>query len=86
MLVGNKIDLKESRCVTSGRARQLAQSLGYQYFETSAKDGVNLAETFEAVVDLICEKMHNTLDQNPPDPFRPLPHPQAEPYRRQCSC
>lgn len=86
VLVGNKSDMKESRCVTSGRARQLAQSLGYQYFEASAKDGVNIAETFEAIVDLICEKMHNTLDQHPPDPFRPLPHPQAEPYSKHCSC
>jgi len=86
VLVGNKIDLKESRCVTTGRARQLAQSLGYPYYETSAKDGTMITETFESLVDLICERMQDTLDSNPPNGFAPIPPPEVDSHRSSCSC
>jgi len=86
VLVGNKIDLKESRCVTTGRARQLAQSLGYQYFETSAKDGTKITETFESLVDQICERMQDTLDSNPPNGFVPIPPSEVNSHSSSCSC
>ena len=35
----------------------LAESMGVHYFETSAKDDINVKQTFETLIDLISEKM-----------------------------
>ena len=57
VMVGNKVDLTESRTVTREQAEELAQSLGVEYYETSAKDGVGVNEVFERLVILISEKI-----------------------------
>ena len=56
VLVGNKSDLTENRIVTSRQCRELAQSLGFRYFESSAKDDINVKQTFDYIVDAILEK------------------------------
>ncbi|KAM3623874.1 uncharacterized protein V6R79_016587 [Siganus canaliculatus] len=56
-LVGNKSDLEEDRQVPTEDARKLATDLGFQFFETSAKDNINVKEVFDKLVDAICEKM-----------------------------
>ena len=38
---------------------------GFEFFETSAKDNVNVKQTFERLVDLICDKMSESLDTDP---------------------
>lgn len=35
---------------------------GFEFFETSAKDNINVKQTFERLVDLICDKMSESLD------------------------
>ena len=45
MLVANKIDLP-NRTVSSERGQALANEYGLQFFETSAKTGVNINELF----------------------------------------
>lgn len=50
-LVGNKCDLAESRQVPEADARGYAAESGLLYFETSAKDNVNVAAVFEEVAD-----------------------------------
>lgn len=42
--------------------------LGFEFFETSAKDNVNVKQTFERLVDLICDKMSESLDSEPAVP------------------
>ena len=42
VLVGNKSNLNESRVVAKDQGLELAQSLGVMYYETSAKEDVNL--------------------------------------------
>lgn len=37
-------------------------SEGFEFFETSAKDNINVKQTFERLVDLICDKMSESLD------------------------
>ena len=64
-MVGNKSDLSDSRAVTSEQGRELAQNLGFEYFETSAKDGINVKSTFEYLVDTISEKMAESIEKNP---------------------
>lgn len=64
-MVGNKSDLVDSRVVMPEQCRELAQSLGFQFFETSAKDGTNVKSTFEYLVDAISEKMAESIEKNP---------------------
>ena len=47
-LVGNKTDLEQSREVTTREAEAFAKAKGLLYVEASAKDGLNVAEIFEA--------------------------------------
>ena len=65
VLVGNKCDLTNSRIITSEQGMDLAQSLGVMYFETSAKDDINVKQTFEALVDAISQKMAESIEKNP---------------------
>ena len=65
VLVGNKSDLTDSRVVTEEQCRDLSQSLGFQFFETSAKDGYNVKNTFECLVDAILEKIAESIERDP---------------------
>ena len=42
IIVGNKIDLKEARVVTTEDAEKFCKDKNYEYFEVSAKDGTNI--------------------------------------------
>ncbi|KAF7665486.1 hypothetical protein LDENG_00141300 [Lucifuga dentata] len=66
LLVGNKCDMEDERVVATERGRQLSEQLGFEHFETSAKDNINVKQTFERLVDIICERMTETLDNNDP--------------------
>jgi len=65
VLVGNKCDLDDERVVSTDRGRQLAHQLGLEFFETSAKENVNVKQVFERLVDVICDKMSESLDADP---------------------
>ncbi|XP_068559837.1 ras-related protein Rab-3C isoform X1 [Cebidichthys violaceus] len=65
VLAGNKCDMEEERVVSVDSGRLLAEQLGFEFFETSAKDNVNVKQTFERLVDLICDKMSESLDSDP---------------------
>lgn len=43
----------------------LFQSPGFEFFEASAKDNINVKQVFERLVDIICEKMNESLDASP---------------------
>ncbi|CAF0896412.1 unnamed protein product [Rotaria sp. Silwood1] len=60
VLVGNKCDLEHDRAVTQERGQRLADQLGLEFFETSAKENVNVKVVFERLVDIILEKMSDT--------------------------
>ncbi|UCD02087.1 MAG: GTP-binding protein [Promethearchaeota archaeon] len=47
ILVGNKIDLKEDRVVSTEQGEELAQKLNLSYIETSAKTGENINDAFK---------------------------------------
>lgn len=38
---------------------------GFDFFETSAKDNINVKQTFERLVDIICDKMSESLETDP---------------------
>uniref|UniRef100_A0A1A9WYJ4 Ras-related protein Rab-3 n=1 Tax=Glossina brevipalpis TaxID=37001 RepID=A0A1A9WYJ4_9MUSC len=65
ILVGNKCDMEDQRVISFERGRQLADQLGVEFFETSAKENINVKAVFERLVDIICDKMSESLDADP---------------------
>lgn len=63
-IVGTKIDLEEARTVPQEYGINLGKELGLKYFETSAKTGINVTETFTELVEDIETKNANTLKKN----------------------
>jgi len=53
--------MEEDRVVSYERGKQLADQLGLEFFETSAKDNVNVEQVFERMADIICDKMSRDL-------------------------
>ncbi|KAG0036849.1 Ras- protein Rap-1b [Podila clonocystis] len=53
VLVGNKCDLEEDRVVLRERGDQLSLRWGMPFFETSARQRINVDEVFYALVKLI---------------------------------
>ena len=53
ILIGNKLDLKDERIVAIDVAKQFAEKNNLKYIETSAKDGTNINESFQAIIDLL---------------------------------
>ncbi|XP_028908885.1 ras-related protein Rab-3D isoform X2 [Ornithorhynchus anatinus] len=64
ILIGNKCDLEDERVVPTEDGKRLADDLGFEFFEASAKDNINVKQVFERLVDIICEKMNESLDAN----------------------
>lgn len=65
ILVGNKCDMEDERVVSFERGKQLADHLGLEFFETSAKENINVKAVFERLVDIICDKMSESLESDP---------------------
>lgn len=50
VLVGNKIDLETTRVVSTEEGRELAEALNCPFFETSAKERINIDESYLELV------------------------------------
>ncbi|XP_019673300.2 ras-related protein Rab-3D isoform X1 [Felis catus] len=57
ILVGNKCDLEDERVVPTEDGRRLADDLGFEFFEASAKENINVKQVFERLVDVICGRL-----------------------------
>ncbi|XP_073419760.1 ras-related protein Rab-3B [Dendrobates tinctorius] len=62
ILVGNKCDMEEERVIATEKGKHLADQLGFEFFEASAKENIQVKQVFERLVDIICEKMSESLD------------------------
>ena len=61
--MGNKCDLEEERLVTKEEGEALASQFGCPYFETSAKEHINVEEAFS---QLVREVRQNIPRKTPP--------------------
>ncbi|KIH67484.1 Ras family protein [Ancylostoma duodenale] len=89
VLVGNKCDMDGERVVSIERGRQLADQLGLEFFETSAKENINVKAVFEKLVEIICDKMAESLDKDPqqqPKGQRLDATTNQKPPTQQCNC
>lgn len=63
---------------------------GFEFFEASAKDNINVKQTFERLVDIICEKMSESLDAADPAVTGAKQGPQLTdqqaPPHQDCAC
>lgn len=64
ILIGNKSDMDVDRLVESDRAQLLADEYGIKFFETSAKNDLNVKEAFTS----IAKDIKLRLMDNPTDP------------------
>ena len=53
VLLGNKCEVKEAREVSAAEGAKFAADNGLLYFETSAKENINVKSAFEQIVDRI---------------------------------
>ena len=58
ILVGNKIDLREKKVVSSEEARTFAEKNDMRYFETSALKSLNINEMFEIIAKGLIKRKH----------------------------
>ncbi|KAM4641548.1 ras-related protein Rab-3B [Discoglossus pictus] len=66
ILVGNKCDIEDERVVPPEKGQHLADQLGFEFFEASAKENIQVKQVFERLVDIICDKMSESLDTEHP--------------------
>lgn len=62
ILVGNKCDMEDERVISYERGRQLAEQLGVEFFETSAKENINVK--VRPVLSSLCYSVHICLLQH----------------------
>lgn len=55
LIIGNKCDLEEERKVSQETLKKFCEKKNIKSFETSAKNNINVSETFETLAELILE-------------------------------
>jgi Ras-related protein Rab-10 len=63
MLIGNKCDMDDKRCITRARGESLAREHGIPFLETSAKNNINVEKAFFEMARLILKKTPEKLDE-----------------------
>ena len=84
-LVGNKVDLEQSREVSREAANKWAQEHECHYFETSAVTGVGIKELFDQVCNILLEKNVIANEERTRTVIKP-PDPQVPQDGGGCKC
>ena len=64
ILLGNKCDMEDKRVVATERGKELAESLGVPFLETSAKDNTNIEEAFIKIAQDVKTRLFDSQDSN----------------------
>ena len=67
LLIGNKSDLADMRCVTTDEGIDFGRERRMTFMETSAKDGFHTDEAFETLIRAIVKKVAAKSVKNQPD-------------------
>jgi GTPase SAR1 family protein len=64
VICGNKVDLENKRKIGSDDLQKYVKDFGFDYIETSAKTGKNVATSFESLTRKVVKfrKTHNIKD------------------------
>jgi Ras-related protein Rab-8A len=65
VLVGNKCDMTDEKMIEAEQGAALANEFGMQFFETSAKTGLNVQEAFIYLAKKVKEKREKMAALNP---------------------
>jgi len=62
MLIGNKCDMDDKRLISEERGKNVAEENGIKFFETSAKDNINIEQAFITLAEDILNKQSPNRD------------------------
>jgi len=62
VIIGNKCDMVDDRVVSYEEAKEFADFLNIEYVECSAKDNLNVQDTFDALTRRIIKKQYPKID------------------------
>jgi len=62
MLIGNKCDMDDKRCISKARGDALAREHAIPFLETSAKNNINVEKAFFEMARLILKKTPEKLE------------------------
>lgn len=90
ILLGNKCDIVEKKVVTTEQGQQLADEYNIKFFETSAKNNINVEEAFLTIAQDIKKRLIDTADapQQPNDSsiVDPLQRPASTSADKKTGC
>ncbi|XP_073449639.1 ras-related protein Rab-3B [Aquarana catesbeiana] len=88
ILVGNKCDMEDERVIPAEKGKHLAEQLGFEFFEASAKENIQVKQVFERLVDIICDKMSESLENehSAASGGKNLRFDSSPPIQQKCSC
>eukprot|EP01016_Furgasonia_blochmanni_P026156 TRINITY_DN2788_c0_g1_i2.p1 TRINITY_DN2788_c0_g1~~TRINITY_DN2788_c0_g1_i2.p1 ORF type:complete len:239 (-),score=-0.22 TRINITY_DN2788_c0_g1_i2:216-932(-) len=70
-LIGNKIDDVERRVISREEAQKKAISLGFPYYETSAKEGTGVFEVIDEFIRITQKRLRQNPEENRPPRKQP---------------
>lgn len=68
ILIGNKCDWDDKRVISEEQARELADELGIDYLETSAKSSIRVDDAFFTLAREIKKRLIDSAEKSPTSP------------------
>lgn len=57
VLIGNKCDLQNDKVVDANRGKTVADEFNIKFFESSAREDINVQSAFTSLVSMVCDRM-----------------------------
>ncbi|PIO33136.1 hypothetical protein AB205_0186970 [Aquarana catesbeiana] len=80
--------MEDERVIPAEKGKHLAEQLGFEFFEASAKENIQVKQVFERLVDIICDKMSESLENehSAASGGKNLRFDSSPPIQQKCSC